>query len=1181
VGGSYNFKWEEFSINTRRSLRLLDRDNFWRNAFQDVAPVELSVEEKSWLNLVHFQSGNEEDQYLQPYDVGTLGESKEKIFSRLGEETQSNSFLRIQKVIAAVILACTQDYRECFTFRVMSYILHQNWDNPLEGKPGYFEPFTEGSKGRIYLSAQARDVMIAKKISILLELTPYWQGPTGSFGDEWKAAREVALFLVGNPYINWSIIKKARSIGQFVMFAATTKGQHLMWPAVEKEESEVKHKERLVPIGVRDVDESSTAIGYLSATQEQFARDLAEVESHGLVHLPNLYREMVSADFTSKSLATDMLFSAPDQSVGYIYGRADTAAIDQVESADAVGVLSEHEMYPSDSLNRFPFRRKCSNRACVYCKLVEIWRNAITEELMSSGAMSFTGFKIAAPLMLTNHGSGIAPVSKRVIIDGREVTLKFKSKREAFLVIGASLFDPREMRAAKRRTLKAGFRNDRGRRIRMIFQMPVNVFVFEIPFASLAYAYQARSGSFSIAKQDSRPFSNFGPQIRATSYHDILSVATDVESMDAASKMYNVRLAMIQGEFEALSTLPAEGWGPYPPIFSDGRKVSGLANMFLDLYTGFDQLRFSVSNMGKTTVIQGDMVFSGELHTSAIHSFTNLAIQEVIEALLPEAWRDKFHSEPPRRVFRSYTGDDGITLWRKMTSGTWSRDEITFLNKFYSDTARAFGLIINMDKTILSPNSMEYLKKKATLGHFIPFGMRATLFVKEHDQKQSERFGVIKSLQSSLAELSVRGAPKEFCRRFLIAMAMLGFDVQSTGPEEHTPWTDSFQMDVGFRRLTSMPIALLYIPASLGGMGFLEKTIFIDSKDAHVFLNILSNPHLRAFLVAASTKFAGHTWEAELDVPLEDLVPEARTNLGLVRSALDRERLTNSTEALKRLALHYPGYRFPIRLAYSRAPERMLESAKQTLVVSSKLRNASRLKLKTILDQVWRDYLRLLEDPPSSEQCYQAAMRQLGKRSFEWLRYVKIDVGSPVEPVWGEALASPVATTDPDLEALYKLVGVGIAPLSQYRAFGSFMTLLDPKFPRDIISETVFKMIAASPYGSDQKWVTDILIAMGAESNHATAFAAKVTRQKLNMVELNAMQGWSLSDSLTSLLDLRSENMARFADVSAMPTFLQPMILGFAFVYSLLHTQCTRQVKISPIDDSAAKSLFRHYAKKR
>jgi len=1184
--------------------RALNNQQKWDWLLSDVEQDVLLLKQipKDVLIPQRYKSGYETETYLHSILIDSIPDKeitieirhsekkinpKSLIIARVREECVIGGVFRATKYMFAMKMAMKDAWKTNRYIQVLKAYVMASGGGKI--KP----PFHENMRGLIMYTDETShyDTLAAKKTEILLEQA--WS----EFDEITQAASEimfeVTLHILKDPYYNWKDVKDVRTLGMPMMLACAKRGRIPRWVGSELDGFKV------------DGYTSVAALGNDQSYYDLIVKEAKEVFDLHRKHLPKLvqgYQDLAIADVTDASLARCAVLRGPEQAIGYVRGLKNAMAREQFEKKEMDILPLLNHKYELVDIGVKAWRRvvPCGNRACGYCTLSKIWEEAMDKAIERRLLPKYDEWIANMTNYLTSKGHGVQLSQEEKSVIGKyhekEVTIKVKSKQLLHALDPHKYTDRLILINQALNNNRVGFRFDRARIGRSICNTPLYFYEHEQPIGRPIMAVQADNEIFSMKKHDERLFSNHAPIVYATS-GPVRKIITqvDVSQMDGHSKELNVRQPMREGierslEKNVSSVISQCGysWGPWEgtDILDDQghivQKICGLELLAHELYTMTQNAVFTSKDiLGEETFFL-NQVLSGELLTLCIHNYTGEAAFEVFNWHLEGAFaydeKDYLKGIDSGSTEKEFTGDDTRFIHAFKDGHIPTTAELKIIRDLVVKTYNEMGLPVNPSKTMITCFKCEYLKKMFIYGINIPLPLRLGVVSTEDQKYQADAIEVLGSLQSQLAERAARGGDPHRLKLLRDWIAVMRMEIiwevfKRKGKEDDHPdkmkgdkvKTKIKKSDVKKTSKTPvsenpekserttirfiLPYSLVYVPKAFGGIGWLPETLLVDSKDMIVLFKLKEPLRSHVLTVAAQTKHA--KWKQRDIVTPEMILPQITKTIQFLQSKLDKHRLYASKQANHAL---WQYYRNPVRKedTYQESPREDINNKVSDL---AEIRAIRRVQRESIMDAYSKP-----QEPID-----------LDTTDFAWLQYVRVEYFEKItEAVSDSQTCTSVANTRGAVRHWLRVVGAAQSGTKSYIPYKALARLFDTAFSSATRTETILQKIINSPYFRDPVWITWTLVAMGADVERARIGAADLASLAINPLEIKAMQGWSMSDPVMSLLSTDSGKQRDLVEVSSaghITSQLADRFYEFGFIMALLAPDGPRRVMVHVNDD--------------
>jgi hypothetical protein len=640
------------------------------------------------------------------------------------------------------------------------------------------------------------------------------------------------------------------------------------------------------------------------------------------------------------------------------------------------------------------------------------------------------------------------------------------------------------------------------------------------------------SNDFSKGKEVGVVLRDHAQGFYASSSPSILIIGNDYKAFDAHQKKANMRdIARTVGVVTLQRAYNNQPWGPWKRGLSELLSVIWGKNHVYEAYFLTEEGKFS-----KMLVI--DMLESGEFMTLDINNLTNraLASQLFDELATDVEWRN--NTELLRMLFM---GDDSIAFWFIVNS----KDEaqlfrlIEFYSKTAIDLAAESGFDLNKLKTVVRLFYYEYLKKRALYGYSIPL-RHVQLFSSERVNTGEYVIDSLIAYASKLSTIAGRGGNHEFLRRVLLYTWLFKRGVKIYASREEDTWY-------------YLPMALLYTPISLGGVGQIPWCIYMASKDATIALHCYRDPKFMRWINTAAT-IVDHKGS---DVKIR-MAERVRRGMGTyVLSENGRFEYASPVEKgvkwMGKPEIMPPYKRNVSRDAKSRlrrigapTPDKMDYNRYninrvETGIASTQPSNALENAYKTSMGLTFLRNVASLEDEPKPK------IQSL----FGWVDSFRIERNEKLETV--AKLPTPFAFLDDETYDVINRFGIGGSPDFFKIRPKRFLDILkrDRAFPSTLTAEAIFEYITHPAIIRNKDSIVDALLYIGASYDGATEVALEIERQKTSFLFATNAQQFSFNDDVGAMLDLSQEGHKRVVNIDIGPEeSIEALIREVVYMYA-------------------------------
>jgi hypothetical protein len=1071
------------------------------------------------------------------------------VYERISKETAMGSFYRVDKILVALRGAMGPAFRDLLPIRRLAYLFRRDY------RLSHDIPFTEGIKGEIS-SISSDDSVIAKKWEVLIETAiSQWDGRTGLYT---SISNEVMMYISDDPYERWSYVKGLLTLGRGLAFTKTTEGVFRRWIMIRDPEN--KDSEGVLtgtggqPVEVVDMSHppvgadlsKGLAPGLWDVTGEKFLETAREV-GKVLPQYAAAWVSLVAAPATNANLELFQILNSVHMSIGYVKtdnvltavkqlgvpsDAAPPAATLEVESRD-FGITADihpHGVTRYYMVNGKPmvFRDRCKCDVCFPCQLVSVWDEMCTESLDIKPMMSPSEYRVA----LGNHmnskaASTVTPVFATVNLgldsDGKRIQreLRVHSKQLAYLQTIDTIAERGSYEYALANNIqKLTFRADRARDGRAVCPTPVPFYGAEIPTGEMIQMIQGFRPEFSTKRMDERHFSNHSAMAAASaSLGRFINFGWDATQMDKHSTCETIRWPMIQGMIEAM-----ERHGGVPPDWDDWscaevtaehtdenmrttsteRIFKGMCHRLWGIYSQVYNVRYSAESPTGFMLFVLNQVISGEFNTTAIHNGTGLAIARIMMAMLRDIFTQVRASgvalPQPIMVFLSLTGDDAIAVMDNSEFSIMTKEMVQTYHTLLSEVQKMTGIPFNLLKLVLSPVSGEYLKKYFVFGCYVGLAMRLQMVTSENGMFDADLPDVISTLQSRGRELVTRGSDPERIAllKFWLAALRLRIKWKSHTRSQKTAGKNKIRVGKFADEGVTLPSKALMAPLINGGSSWHPFNIYVDGRDG-LMLCVLS-PSEKKWLYDKPVDYSQLTKPVlEMIDPFE-MIEGLEDKAKIMRSLMDERRKKNSAIAEGMLLRDYK-YVVPKQVLYINSVD---ETIRRNVPEIKEIRSVRK-------DMRARRGVEFKRKPPPGSY-YKGT-------KFEWMDLIEKKWGEEI-PLLAESALTTVVGVKGTFKSIIDRYGSSPGRPRKINPFAVISRMVDFRFPKHLQAETILQLVARSSDPSDRQFLTLLFVAIGATPERASQAATALARMEVSPLELEAIQGWSFSDSIMSVLDL-------------------------------------------------------------
>lgn len=392
---------------------------------------------------------------------------------------------------------------------------------------------------------------------------------------------------------------------------------------------------------------------------------------------------------------------------------------------------------------------------------------------------------------MTGKSGGVAAKAVAAMMGNRLLTIKSNLKNWLFSLDPFEYLDMKSffncLTVDNPGTL--GTRDVPGRTSRMIWVVPLPVYIVETMFYMLAYQVAFRMGRYYFGKASSSSVvDNWEPL--STMDGNTVSIGADIKGLDASLRKSNMTAGMTAAYTEWMEGIPQ-----FKEPIGDGYKVNGTDLTWQTIYPFLvEKLDNAIFEMPDGSRVRGSGVLSGEKSTALKDTVATDALNRII---LNEYAKQVVFSV----ISKNFLGDDSKIL---ISVKEWNLEKCKLLYEVYFLTPPRHGLVINRVKTIIGRFRIEYLKVPVYMGRICPRVNNLQVWAGEHTSNAQGILQVMKSVVANFRLFVARGGIHELAiKQIYVTFAIAGRIKRSRS----------------IKGLVDLPMACLFVPQKLGGIG--------------------------------------------------------------------------------------------------------------------------------------------------------------------------------------------------------------------------------------------------------------------------------------------------------------------------------------------------------------------------
>jgi hypothetical protein len=1140
----------------------------------DVEPLKLQIP---------FFEFDESDPYLAPCRF--KGTPKEELIrSRASSETTIYGKTRFPNTLAIVRFSVNTRYgsgtfQDLYCIRWLKYYLQEI---------GSFDAFVENSRGFIS-EIKVDDCMVATRCCTFLngaiaeaqDLMPGYK----------SVIQEVVMNLFRDPWHETLFLKDNTSILKQFAFANAPigKGSHPVW--AWDSDQRVLNDYFFKPVTGNDAD-----ILQLPEVQEAIAESVKELKSKGYSLLAQFYVDLLSMAVTKESTGLMSMGVFIEAFCGFMRGNPDiahTQSIEEIPShTDEIPAYADH--------------------------LRDIWWDAFDTIWKKGWLYDYDEWVSRLMGFMTTKSAGGASVQFTVSVNGKKYDITARDKLFVMLADPYTYLDPQKLKdcLTPENPGKIATRYVAARKIRAVYQLPLEYYVTETLIGNALLKVQAEDPELSLASEFGRFLADHAPGLYHCSVGDSIIVLMDFSSFDTYQGWENMRRFALEAfQSWARERQLTEKFGPWP----------SLSVMMETLWTKVKKAWFEVGNK----ILSLNILLSGEYMTITTNNHTNKAnFRSIMDAL----WTQIPDTMSKVVVKPQFQGDDSITLFTKVSP--WDIKDIVVIRDVIVRVAQSDGLKISALKTSVRRWYMEYLKKSGMYGYVVGRLSSLQILCAERPSFQEHPMDVIRSYRGLLSEYVSRGGDHEFCRHLLLYTWNMRRRVK-------------YKVEEGYS-LYSLPVGALWTPGELKGgdapwwtllgastsalsfqmykgttRDYINYCAYVLDVDVGIYRNKIAENVLDSpdSVFSKGVKFM----REGLKPGLLELSQQALLSLDQVgidmkrwsyaqyprrfvtRSIADNPRLGEIVREEKKSSVRYMKARvgrlsewkahYYVTLAnwdrllwflnycrdmfwytfdvkedptYTNLMGKTLvtivkEGADIILGSEEELRDASDSLSKIIIpNNIWdipqEEFENYISDIiPHSNEVFKNYIYE----KYSWQKPLYFEYVDEEIPYLHEDV--PICGVSPDIVDLMRRVGISsrgdesIIRLTKMAA----QLVHSSHMPPDITSEVLVSLLSNPAISSSPDNIMNALISMGASTSEAASFAINFYEVVSKYLMVSTSRSFSTQDQIIGYLNLTYASIKRIVDFSPLSNpSLERYLTGLAVLYALINPHTLTKVRV-------------------
>jgi hypothetical protein len=344
----------------------------------------------------------------------------------------------------------------------------------------------------------------------------------------------------------------------------------------------------------------------------------------------------------------------------------------------------------------------------------------LVEDIINDGGfMTAAEAREFASNYMTTKGAASGSVHVEVELNGKIVRYTTRDKVTHLLTSPEDHFTDEAFNNAL--TLdnpgKPGARQVPGRNTRLIFPIPLPLYLIEFVFADAMYRQQLRDAEFTLSRTTGSVIRDHYPAFESTTMERIIQFLADFSQYDSSIRHH------IRGPFFAGMTMASQDRMPWDQTGKERgmRSKKSYLAILGDLW--LIKYREAVYQIGEQKVIL-DQELSGENSTLGLNNSVNRSFSNHFWQSLPALLALAFTLKD-----REFMGDDSKARVNSIPKP--SVEQIRGFLNHLKEVSETNGFSININKTGFTPYFYEYLKVTVICGHNVPRKQQLQFYQKE------------------------------------------------------------------------------------------------------------------------------------------------------------------------------------------------------------------------------------------------------------------------------------------------------------------------------------------------------------------------------------------------------------------------------------------------------------------
>lgn len=1069
---------------------------------------------------------DDEEEFLHPFRRVDIPEYWDKIEMRASREMMPGHFLNLSNSL--MVLRLSIGWVRSRTLRPLRILRYY-----LESVHKLREPFSYKARGQVRVS----EVDSAAPIRILTLINAaFWQVSHRDVLSE-DLVDELVRYVVKDPFANSKEIKNHLTATRQSFGALSTEGWGVRWHAVENE-----GRTQLQGFKLEEIAKLGNDYAYYKLIEKEVDGELEWIKKKGLLHLYKLANRGITGSVDRDLVRLWAAMFMFEGLAGFTRTYMPRSAAKQITPQTDI---------PDDPQFRDDLK--------------DVWYEATSQCIDQELFPSFQAFRAMVPSILTTKSAGAdrlsvsVPIKEdsgvRKIARSGKLELSFTDKLTIFLT------DPEyylsRSAAEERYTVDmpgriAGRDVVGGKSSRSIFPRWLQHFIFESSFTVAFNTLGENDPELSVGKDVGNVLIDHATGIYSSSDPSILIQLSDYSAFDTHQRENNARRFAREAVIAAMLDAGLNGrWGEFE---------NGLPEV-VELMWGegiTHNAHFVVSSSGLELTLIVDQLTSGEFITLFFNSMTNKALTRQIK----DKSLDVLEIRNCLSFWKNFImGDDSTMFWKIINVAGYSTELLMLLSKVAIACGVASGFVLNFLKTATRVFYYEYLKKRAIYGYLIPL-LLVQVFSSERSDADRYPIELLISYCSKLAQVAGRGGDSTLISRIIMYTWMhKAIRIQTK------------DVDMKGRRVTEQyypPLAVLWLPISMGGIGQIPWCPYSPSKDALIAYYTTVMPEFKLLLNKAAhiVKVPKENVKSEIsrmlykrklrmminDEPMVERIPLAPgltyLNNPEIMPISRRKAASKAYHELLAIGIKVPKSLYYNNFAESRI-EKAVSGAPQLNVLETLSKNRmAKMFLRNVSTYAGEDLIDI---------------------QFPWvkrMRFIPLDL-------LDQKMPNPNPFAYADLRTFVCICAIGLAARENIFSLrpSVFLNILrkDPYFPRHLTEEQIFFFLTQPRLVWDQQFILKGLLAIGARPDLAEIVSARIYENLAQFLFMLNSQTFSFNDELGVLLDLSSENHARILEVVELPnpsimSLLKEMGMLFAFIDGFRNNEW-RRVRIEVSQD--------------